>query len=38
MWYFPRAYKLTEHGKLLLMPPGNDPAGAVGFRPAADAQ
>lgn len=38
MWYFPQAYKLTEHGKLLLMSPGMDRSGAVGFRCVIDAQ
>jgi formylglycine-generating enzyme required for sulfatase activity len=38
MWYFPEAYKLTEHGKLLLMSPGKDRAGTVGFRCVVDAQ
>ena len=37
-WYFPQAYKLTEHGKLLLMAPGKDRAGTVGFRCVVDAQ
>ncbi len=32
MWYFPQAYKLTEHGKYLLMAPSKDRAGTVGFR------
>ncbi len=32
MWYFPQAYKLIEHGKLLLMSPSMDRSGAVGFR------
>ena len=31
-WYFPQAYKLTEHGKYLLMAPAKDRSGAVGFR------
>ena len=31
-WYFPQAYKLSEHGKYLLMSPGKDRAGAIGFR------
>jgi iron(II)-dependent oxidoreductase len=35
-WYFPQAYKLTEHGKYLLMGPTKDRSGAVGFRCAAD--
>jgi formylglycine-generating enzyme required for sulfatase activity len=36
-WYFPQAYKLTEHGKYLLMSPGKDRSAAVGFRCVADA-
>ncbi len=32
IWYFPQAYRLQEHGKLLLMSPGMDRSGAVGFR------
>ena len=31
-WYFPQAYKLSEHGKYLLMSPGVDRSGAIGFR------
>jgi gamma-glutamyl hercynylcysteine S-oxide synthase len=31
-WYFPQAYKLSEHGKYLLMVPGMDRSGAIGFR------
>jgi formylglycine-generating enzyme required for sulfatase activity len=38
IWYFPQAYKLNEHGKLLLMSPSMDRSGAVGFRCAADAE
>ncbi len=38
IWYFPEAYKLTEHGKLLLMSPGMDRSGTIGFRCAADAK
>ena len=38
IWYFPQAYKLTEHGKQLLMAPSKDRAGTVGFRCAADAE
>jgi gamma-glutamyl hercynylcysteine S-oxide synthase len=38
MWYFPQAYRLTEHGKLLLMSPGKDRAGTLGFRCIVDAQ
>ena len=36
-WYFPQAYRLTEHGKYLLMAPGIDRSGAVGFRCVMDA-
>lgn len=32
IWYFPQAYKLTEHGKYLLMAPSKDRAGTLGFR------
>jgi iron(II)-dependent oxidoreductase len=32
MWYFPQAYKLTEHGKVLLTAPSLDRSGGVGFR------
>jgi formylglycine-generating enzyme required for sulfatase activity len=35
-WYFPQAYKLNEHGKLLLMAPSKDRAATLGFRCAAD--
>jgi len=38
MWYFPEAYKLAEHGKLLLMAPSMDRSGAVGFRCVQDAK
>ena len=38
IWYFPQAYKLTEHGKLLMMSPSMDRSGAVGFRLAQDAR
>ena len=38
IWYFPEAYKLNEHGKLLMMSPGMDRSGALGFRCVADAQ
>jgi formylglycine-generating enzyme required for sulfatase activity len=31
-WYFPQAYKLTQHGKYLLMAPSIDRSGTVGFR------
>ena len=36
-WYFPRTYKLTEHGKYLLMAPSIDRSGAIGFRCVVDA-
>lgn len=38
IWYFPQAYKLNEHGKLLLMSPSMDRSGAVGFRCVVDAK
>ncbi len=38
MWYFPPAYKLTEHGKYLLMAPSRDRSRAIGFRCVADAE
>jgi gamma-glutamyl hercynylcysteine S-oxide synthase len=38
IWYFPQAYKLTEHGKLLLMSPSMDRSGGVGFRCVSDVQ
>jgi formylglycine-generating enzyme required for sulfatase activity len=37
IWYFPAAYRLTEHGKYLLMAPSKDRAGTLGFRCALDA-
>ena len=37
-WYFPQAYRNDQHGKLLLMAPGYDRSGAVGFRCVRDAQ
>ena len=36
IWYFPEAYKLTEHGKFLLMAPSIDRSGTLGFRCVAD--
>ena len=36
-WYFPQAYKLTEHGKYLLMSQGQNRSGAIGFRCVKDA-
>jgi gamma-glutamyl hercynylcysteine S-oxide synthase len=38
IWYFPQAYKLSEHGKLLMMSPSMDRSGTLGFRCAQDAQ
>jgi gamma-glutamyl hercynylcysteine S-oxide synthase len=38
IWYFPQAYKLTEHGKLAMMAPSKDRSAAVGFRCVQDAQ
>jgi formylglycine-generating enzyme required for sulfatase activity len=37
IWYFPQTYKLNEHQKYLLMSPGRDRAGTIGFRCALDA-
>ena len=36
--YSPRAFKLIEHGKYLLMAPSKDRSGTVGFRCAVDAE
>jgi formylglycine-generating enzyme required for sulfatase activity len=38
IWYFPQAYKLNEHGKLLLVSPSMDRSGGVGFRCVVDSQ
>jgi formylglycine-generating enzyme required for sulfatase activity len=38
VWYFPQAYKLNEHGKLLLMSPSMDRSAALGFRCVVDTQ
>lgn len=38
IWYFPQAYRNDQHSKLLLMSPGRDRSGMIGFRCAADAQ
>jgi formylglycine-generating enzyme required for sulfatase activity len=38
IWYFPQAYKNDNHGKLLLMAPGYDRSGALGFRCVKDAE
>lgn len=37
MWYFPQAYRNDQHGKLLLMAPGKDRSGTLGFRCVVDA-
>jgi formylglycine-generating enzyme required for sulfatase activity len=37
IWYFPQAYRNDQHGKLLLMAPGKDRAGTIGFRCVVDA-
>jgi formylglycine-generating enzyme required for sulfatase activity len=36
-WYFPQAWRLDQHGKYLLMAPGKDRSGMVGFRCVVDA-
>ncbi|MGA2811306.1 MAG: SUMF1/EgtB/PvdO family nonheme iron enzyme [Candidatus Acidiferrum sp.] len=36
-WYFPQAYKLSQHGKYLLMAESIDRSGAIGFRCVIDA-
>jgi formylglycine-generating enzyme required for sulfatase activity len=38
IWYFPQAYRNDQHGKLLLIAPGYDRSGAVGFRCVVDAR
>ncbi len=38
VWYFPQAYRNDEHGKFLLMAPGEDRSGTIGFRCVMDAQ
>jgi gamma-glutamyl hercynylcysteine S-oxide synthase len=37
VWYFPQTYRLDEHEKYLLMAPGRDRAGTIGFRCVVDA-
>jgi formylglycine-generating enzyme required for sulfatase activity len=37
-WYFPQAYKLSQHGKYLLMAPSIDRSGTVGFRCVMDGE
>jgi formylglycine-generating enzyme required for sulfatase activity len=38
IWYFPQAYRLDQHGKLLMMAPSMDRAGGLGFRCVMDAE
>ncbi|MGC2447826.1 MAG: SUMF1/EgtB/PvdO family nonheme iron enzyme, partial [Candidatus Sulfotelmatobacter sp.] len=38
VWYFPQAYELNQHGKLLMMSPSMDRSGALGFRCVQDAE
>jgi formylglycine-generating enzyme required for sulfatase activity len=38
IWYFPQTYRLNEHQKYLLMSPGHDRSGTIGFRCVVDAQ
>jgi formylglycine-generating enzyme required for sulfatase activity len=38
VWYFPQTYRLDEHQKYLLMSPGRDRAGTIGFRLVIDAR
>jgi formylglycine-generating enzyme required for sulfatase activity len=38
IWYFPQTYRLDEHQKYLLMSPGRDRSGTIGFRCVVDAQ
>jgi len=35
-WYFPQAYKLSQHGKYLLMAPSLDRSASIGFRCVVD--
>ena len=37
-WYFPQAYKLSQHGKYLLMAPSLDRSASIGFRCVMDAR
>jgi formylglycine-generating enzyme required for sulfatase activity len=36
-WYFPQGYKLSQHGKYLLMAPSLDRSASIGFRCVMDA-
>jgi len=37
-WYFPQAWQLDQHGKLLLMAPSRDRSAGIGFRCVVDAE
>lgn len=37
-WYFPQAYRLSQHGKYLLMEPSLDRSASIGFRCVMDAR
>ena len=38
IWYFPQAYALNQHGKLLMMAPSMDRSGGLGFRCVQDSE
>ncbi len=38
IWYFPRAHRLDQHGKLLMIAPSMDRSGTVGFRCVVDGE
>jgi iron(II)-dependent oxidoreductase len=38
IWYFPQACRSNEHSKYLLMAPGHDRSGGIGFRCVRDEQ
>jgi formylglycine-generating enzyme required for sulfatase activity len=38
IWYFPPAWRNDEHGKVLLMAPGYDRSGGIGFRCVRDGE
>jgi iron(II)-dependent oxidoreductase len=38
VWYFPQTYRLDQHQKYLLMSPGRDRSGTIGFRCVVNAQ
>jgi formylglycine-generating enzyme required for sulfatase activity len=37
-WYFPNVDRIDQHGKYLLMSPGKNRSGTIGFRCAADSE